>query len=82
MIGPARLSRPMVKKPKSRPYQASYYRSQAQQVVKLLMQARACAQAAGAPYTEARIRLALSSARGAVRNAEYRMAREQERGSR
>jgi hypothetical protein len=72
---PAPRTRPKIKRIGARPYQASYYRSRAGVCVSYLQAALTAAQEAGAPYTIARIRLALSSARGAVRNAGYRETR-------
>ena len=46
------------------------------QVVDHLESALIFAKKAGAPYTTERVRLALSSARGARRNAGYRVTRE------
>jgi hypothetical protein len=56
-----------------RPYQPSYYHAEAQYALSLLQSALIHAKAAGAPCTVARIRFAISSARGAVRNASYRV---------
>lgn len=73
-------SRKPVKLVKQRPYQPSYYETQARRCVSMLQQALGHAREAGAPYTVERIRLALSSARGAVRNAGYRVTRAGRRG--
>ncbi len=70
------VSRKGVKLVKERPYQASFYHYKARRCVRLLRQALGEAKDAGAPYTVERIRLALSSAYGAVRNAGYRVTRE------
>lgn len=64
---------------KVRPYQATYYRGQAEHCLKHLRRALEAAKAAGAPCTVKRIRFAISSARGAVRNAGYRVSREEAR---
>ena len=57
------------------PYRAGYYQACAEYCVIDLQRALAHAVNAGAPYTAARIRAAISSARGAVRNAGYRATR-------
>ncbi len=57
------------------PYQPSYHLNRAQLALGALQGALQLAQEAGAPYLCQRIRLAISSARGAVRNAGYRVTR-------
>jgi hypothetical protein len=57
-----------------------YRRHHAEAAVVTLKNALTHARAAGAPYTVERIKLALSSARGAVRNAGYRVTRAGRRG--
>lgn len=75
MIGPATAHRPKIRKMPQRYYPPTYYLAEAECCVRALQAALGHAQAAGAPYTLARVKLALSSARGAVRNAEYRVTR-------
>lgn len=67
--------KPKIRKVLSRPYQPSFYESQAKKCVGHLQEALTHARIAGAPYTVKRIEAALSSARGAVRNAGYRVTR-------
>lgn len=73
------MTRPKIRRPTAHPCQPSYYAGRVRFAVLLLRQAKTASREGCAPYLEKRIAAALSSAYGALRNAENRVTREEVR---